>query len=221
MNGTIPTLTREQFARHLTKAQVEGVRVIKLSTVREDLGRVQSGKRQYEASLQGCTCAAGKAGTFCKHRALVLEMTGYADEVAPGWYDPQPGEGEDTPPTCDLCGKPEVEPIPLNRIDGKAVCQRCFHNGNRVTFSYDPDRPFEIQAHLTAPEEGPACPDGCGNPYPHTCDRCHDSGVIEVPGMAGETEVYVCNCATGDAIPEWERQAIYENTRSSILRSIR
>ena len=100
MSATIPTMTPAEFARHLARARQDGVTVVKLSARREDLGRVKSGHRVYEASLQGCTCQAGQAGTFCKHRALVLEMTGHADEVAPGYYEAA-GGGDVAPPVED------------------------------------------------------------------------------------------------------------------------
>lgn len=144
MNGTIPTMTPAEFARHLARAKTDGVRVIKLSARREDLGRVQSGTRQYEASLQSCTCKAGQAGTFCKHRALVLEMTGYADEVAPGYYEeelgktfirrnvvtPTPGE----PRECEDCGD-ELEPD----NDGR-ICRQC---GEERDFKHGTGRHFD------------------------------------------------------------------------------
>jgi hypothetical protein len=64
----------------------------------------------------------------------------------------------------------------------------------------------------------------CRSPRPShpqpECPNCDDTGVQEVAGMAGGTEVYVCICAAAARLSAEEKAEIEADNSARIMRQI-
>lgn len=88
--GPAPLLTLNVFARHIKRGRSDGCRIVSWlpgDAVGAWVSSASDPSRNYIATDRGCSCPAYvDHGNFCKHRALVLEASGEAEKVAPGWY---------------------------------------------------------------------------------------------------------------------------------------
>jgi len=152
---TVRPETPERWARALGRAVAAGLDPMEIGG-REGLFAVESGSRPGLAYLvsdggRSCTCPASQAADpVCKHRAIVLFLTG--DLALPsvacpgccgeGWQAPGWGGWDGTPTRCGDCGGAGRVDATLAQVAAGAACGRCRGAGDE----FDPDA--GIPAHL-------------------------------------------------------------------------